>query len=218
MGAVIADHIVRAHLKTMARLNIGYDLLTYEGDIIRLQFWAHTFEILKAQGSVFLQTEGKLSGCWVMRIDDGAESDDEESREKVIVRSNGVARMRRQRHRQPVLEVRPAGQGLRLPPVRHPGRRPAAVGHDVEQAIRQRRRLGKRREFTTSSTRVSFTSRRSSARRCGRSVMRTKRTGRFTFHTKWLPCRTPRRRSWATSAVKTRRSLSSRCPGERVSG
>ncbi len=102
MGAFIVDRIVRAHLRTMARLNIGYDLLTYEGDIIRLQFWARTFEILKAQGSVFLQTEGKLAGCWVMRIDEGsakasAERDDsapadegEESREKVIVRSNGV--------------------------------------------------------------------------------------------------------------------------------
>src|SRR5215475_5630818 len=71
MGAVIAEHIVKAHLKTMARLNIGYDLLTYEGDIIRLQFWARAFEILKAKGAVFLQTEGKLAGCWVMRIDDG---------------------------------------------------------------------------------------------------------------------------------------------------
>jgi arginyl-tRNA synthetase len=117
MGSLIVDRIVRAHLKTMARLNIGYDLLTYEGDIIRLKFWAHTFEILKAQGSVFLQTEGKLAGCWVMRIEESsalakpklaatdaseggtasAERDDssapdeaEESREKVIVRSNGV--------------------------------------------------------------------------------------------------------------------------------
>ena len=70
MGAFIVDRIVRAHLKTMARLNIGYDLLTYEGDILRLQFWAHAFEILKAQGAVFLQTEGKLAGCWVMRIEE----------------------------------------------------------------------------------------------------------------------------------------------------
>ena len=37
MGALIVDRIVRAHLHTMARLNIGYDLLTYEGDILRLQ-------------------------------------------------------------------------------------------------------------------------------------------------------------------------------------
>ncbi|HUR34259.1 MAG TPA: arginine--tRNA ligase [Vicinamibacterales bacterium] len=98
MGTLIVEHIVRAHLKTMARLNIGYDLLTYEGDIIRLEFWAHCFETLKAQGAVFLQTEGKLAGCWVMRIDDGkveagdgeAADTDDEAREKVIVRSNGV--------------------------------------------------------------------------------------------------------------------------------
>ncbi len=99
MGAIIVDHIVRAHLKTMARLNIAYDLLTYEGDILRLKFWAHAFEILKAQGAVFLQTQGRLAGCWVMRIDEGGGSQDdaaadaeqdEESREKVIVRSNGV--------------------------------------------------------------------------------------------------------------------------------
>jgi arginyl-tRNA synthetase len=95
IGAFIVDRIVRAHLKTMARLNIAYDLLTYEGDILRLQFWAHAFEILKEQGAVFLQTEGKLKGCWVMRIEEAGaaapEDDaDAESREKVIVRSNGV--------------------------------------------------------------------------------------------------------------------------------
>ena len=71
MGAFIVDRIVRAHLRTMARLNIDYDLLTYEGDILRLQFWAHAFEILRAQGAVFLQTGGKLAGCWVMRIEEG---------------------------------------------------------------------------------------------------------------------------------------------------
>jgi arginyl-tRNA synthetase len=132
IGAFLVDRIVHAHLGTMGRLNIAYDLLTHEGDILRLQFWARAFEILKASGQVFLQTEGKLAGCWVMRIDDGgvkadvqrsarasaergeqrianasaeredqasaqalAERDEaadepEESREKVIVRSNGV--------------------------------------------------------------------------------------------------------------------------------
>ncbi len=95
MGTLIVDRIVRAHLKSMARLNIGYDLLTYEGDILRLQFWAHAFETLKAQGAVFMQTEGKLAGCWVMKIEEGTEAkaedpEDPEQREKVIVRSNGV--------------------------------------------------------------------------------------------------------------------------------
>jgi arginyl-tRNA synthetase len=96
MGAFIVDRIVRAHLATMDRLNVSYDLLTYEGDILRLQFWARAFEILKASGAVFLQTEGRLAGCWVMRIEEGDDvpaGDDEEpeeAREKVIVRSNGV--------------------------------------------------------------------------------------------------------------------------------
>jgi len=107
IGAFIADRVVRAHLATMARLNIAYNLLTYEGDIVRLHFWAKAFEVLKAQGAVYLQTEGKLAGCWVMQIEDGAsddnarghasekkeskdDTDNDEQREKVIVRSNGV--------------------------------------------------------------------------------------------------------------------------------
>ncbi|RPI55323.1 MAG: arginine--tRNA ligase [Acidobacteria bacterium] len=99
----IADRIVRSHLQTMARLNVDYDLLTWEGHILRLQFWARAFEILKEKGAVYLQTDGKLAGCWVMRIDDDdpasgsglpasgqEEHEEEEEREKVIVRSNGT--------------------------------------------------------------------------------------------------------------------------------
>ncbi len=103
MGAVIAEAIVRCHLRTMARLHIDYDLLSWEGDILRLQFWATAFEILKRNGTVYLQTEGRLKGCWVMEIDEDvdatlqqAEPGDDEAagdvnpREKVIVRSNGT--------------------------------------------------------------------------------------------------------------------------------
>ena len=103
----IADRIVRCHVKTMARMNVGYDLLTWEGDILRLHFWAHAFESLKARGSVFLQTDGRLAGCWVMRIEDEPAREDAgsdvapaaepaedeaggEAREKVIVRSDGT--------------------------------------------------------------------------------------------------------------------------------
>ncbi|HTI39236.1 MAG TPA: arginine--tRNA ligase [Vicinamibacterales bacterium] len=99
MGAFIAERIVRCHLATMRRMNIRYDLLTWEGDILRLHFWAHAFEFLKRSGEVFRQTEGKLAGCWVMRIDEDAgaegtmpasEDTQEEQREKVIVRSDGT--------------------------------------------------------------------------------------------------------------------------------
>jgi arginyl-tRNA synthetase len=102
LAAFIADRIVRAHLQTMRRLDIEYDLLTWEGDILRLHFWAHAFEFLKQTGAVFLQTEGRLKGCWVMRIDDDEDAEsggeaagegqgkEDEPREKVIVRSDGT--------------------------------------------------------------------------------------------------------------------------------
>jgi len=95
MAAFIADRIVRCHLQTMARLHIDYDLLSWEGDILRLQFWATAFAQLKARGSVYLQTEGKLAGCWVMKIEDMvdreiAEGAEDSEKEKVIVRSDGT--------------------------------------------------------------------------------------------------------------------------------
>jgi arginyl-tRNA synthetase len=101
IGALIADRIVRRHLETMARMNVRYDLLAWEGDILRLHFWARAFEILKEKGAVFLQSQGRLSGCWVMTIADESgeaayedeaepETGDADSREKVIVRSNGT--------------------------------------------------------------------------------------------------------------------------------
>ncbi len=105
IAAFVADRIVRRHLETMARMRVQYDLLAWEGDILRLQFWARAFEVLKEKGAVFHQTQGRLAGCWVMTIeDDGpaappaettqadpdAGTGEDESREKVIVRSNGT--------------------------------------------------------------------------------------------------------------------------------
>jgi len=108
IAALVADRIVRCHLNTMARLNVHYDLLTWEGDILRLHFWNRAFETLKTQGTVYLQPAGRLAGCWVMRIEDEASAaaepvaesadaapgdtavDDDDHAEKVIVRSNGT--------------------------------------------------------------------------------------------------------------------------------
>jgi len=107
IGRIVVDRIVRCHLRTMARLNVQYDLLTWEGDILRLHFWNKAFERLKAQGTVYFQGSGRLAGCWVMRIEDGIEhaprearaggdpavegdAGEEDQAEKVIVRSNGT--------------------------------------------------------------------------------------------------------------------------------
>ena len=103
MARLLTDRIVRCHLRTMARLGVEYDLLSWEGDLLRLEFWTRAFELLKASGTVFLQQDGRLAGCWVMPIDDGAARDgaarsddagqttqDDETRAKVIVRSDGT--------------------------------------------------------------------------------------------------------------------------------
>ena len=100
MARAVTGSIVRCHLRTMARLGVEYDLLSWEGDILRLAFWDRAFEILKASGAVHLQPDGRLAGCWVMPIDEPGESDapadadggdpGPDARLKVIVRSNGT--------------------------------------------------------------------------------------------------------------------------------
>jgi len=85
MAAYVAGRIVDAHLKTMARLGIDYDLLAHESDILRLRFWESAFERLKAQGAIRLESEGKSAGCWVLAMEGAANDED-----KIIVRSNGT--------------------------------------------------------------------------------------------------------------------------------
>jgi arginyl-tRNA synthetase len=66
MAAVIADAIVSCHLRTMARLDIFYELLARESEILHLHFWDAAFEKLKASGAIVYVTTGKNARCWVM--------------------------------------------------------------------------------------------------------------------------------------------------------
>ncbi len=89
LATLVADAIVRFHLKTMLRLGVKYDVLPRESEILHLQFWASAFEKLKSSGAIYLESEGKNAGCWVMPA--SAFSTDSESEDsKVIVRSNGI--------------------------------------------------------------------------------------------------------------------------------
>ncbi len=69
--AAIADLIsvavLRRHLETMDRLDIEYDFLPRESEILHLHFWDAAFAKLKEAGVLFFETEGKNKGCWVMR-------------------------------------------------------------------------------------------------------------------------------------------------------
>ncbi len=91
LGHLVADAVVKTHLATMWRLNIVYDVLPRESEILHLQFWATAFELLKERKAIYFETEGKNSGCWVMpgsAFREGSAEGDDDS--KVIVRSNGT--------------------------------------------------------------------------------------------------------------------------------
>ena len=128
-------------------MNIGYDLLTWEGDILRLQFWAHAFEYLKKTGSVFLQTRGQARG--LLGDEDRGRR---RSRGDAAARGSGRAGrgagapgrgtegeghrpfrrhrdLRRQGHGLPDVEVRLARPRLPLPDFR--GRSAPALVHDL---------------------------------------------------------------------------------------
>ena len=82
MAHLVADAIVEAHLATMLRLEVEYDVLPRESEILHLKFWAHAFELLKERKAIYFETEGKNAGCWVMP---GLSEEG-----KVIVRSDGT--------------------------------------------------------------------------------------------------------------------------------
>jgi arginyl-tRNA synthetase len=112
VGQVVADAIVTCHLRTMARLGISYELLARESEILHLHFWDVAFAKLKESGAIQYVTQGKMAGCWVLpwreeakeekegkekasRIttedaEDAEKSDEENTQDKIIVRSNGT--------------------------------------------------------------------------------------------------------------------------------
>jgi len=91
IAELISTAVLRRHLETMLRLDIEYDFLPRESEILHLKFWDAAFEQLKQTGVLYFETEGKNTGCWVMRrpgaeVEEGATDEDA----KVIVRSNGT--------------------------------------------------------------------------------------------------------------------------------
>jgi len=90
IAAAVAENISCAHLSTMGRVGIAYDLLPRESDILHKHFWARAFERLKGSGAFHLETEGKHAGCWVLRLSESEEFAGLEEPDKILVRSNGT--------------------------------------------------------------------------------------------------------------------------------
>ena len=86
--AKFADKITRqvlaGQLETCWNLDVFYDCLNFESQIIRSGLWDKIFENLKELNLIEFENDGKNAGCWVIR-GEGKEED------KIIVRSNGTA-------------------------------------------------------------------------------------------------------------------------------
>jgi arginyl-tRNA synthetase len=98
IAELISTAVLRRHLETMDRLDIEYDFLPRESEILHLHFWDAAFTKLKDSGVLTYEKEGKNKGCWVMRRAGTVSSTEDteeanrisEEDQKVIVRSNGT--------------------------------------------------------------------------------------------------------------------------------
>jgi arginyl-tRNA synthetase len=93
MAADLSRRIVKAHLETMARLNISYDLLTWESVILHAGLWNRVFEMLCERGLLEKPETGPLAGCWILPFGEGEAQTDEGERtsNKVLVKKDGTA-------------------------------------------------------------------------------------------------------------------------------
>jgi arginyl-tRNA synthetase len=93
---LISTAVLRRHLETMERLSIEYDFLPRESEILSLHFWDAARTLMLERGVLYLETEGKNKGCYVMRragteaAAEGSEASGPDEDAKVIVRSNGT--------------------------------------------------------------------------------------------------------------------------------
>ncbi len=84
-GDEITRQVLEEQLKTCWRLGVTYDCLNFESQIIHSGLWKTVFDKMKSMGIIYLESEGKNEGCWVIKSDSEAEED------KILVRSNGIA-------------------------------------------------------------------------------------------------------------------------------
>jgi arginyl-tRNA synthetase len=91
LHADISHQIVKAHLATMARLNVSYDLLTWESAVLHSGLWKRTFEMLRNRGLLEKPETGKAAGCWILPFGEGDVQTEEGDRssDKILVRSDG---------------------------------------------------------------------------------------------------------------------------------
>ena len=93
MATELSQRIVQAHLRTMSRLNISYDLLTWESVILHSGLWKRVFEMLRDRGLLEKPETGKAAGCWILPFgeEDAQAEEGDHTSDKILVRSDGTA-------------------------------------------------------------------------------------------------------------------------------
>jgi len=79
----VAEEVLKDHIRVMNLIDIRYDLLVRESDIIELNFFKEARELMEKKGVLYPSQDPEKLGCMVIKYD-------KENIEKIVIRSNGT--------------------------------------------------------------------------------------------------------------------------------
>ncbi|NJE84568.1 arginine--tRNA ligase [Thermococcus sp. CX2] len=88
-GRKLAELCVRAQMETTYRMNIAYDLLSWESDIVRSGIFEEAYSLIEKNENFEWAKEGKYAGAFIMKL--GKLFPDMENPDMVLIRSDGTA-------------------------------------------------------------------------------------------------------------------------------
>jgi arginyl-tRNA synthetase len=83
VSTYVAEEILKDHIRVMNMLDIRYDLLVRESDIIELDFFKDARELMEEKGVMYPSQDPEKENCMVIKYE-------KENIEKIIIRSNGT--------------------------------------------------------------------------------------------------------------------------------
>ncbi|MDK2983561.1 MAG: arginyl-tRNA synthetase [Thermococcaceae archaeon] len=88
-GRKLAEKVVKAQMETTYRMNIFYDLLSWESDIVRSGIFEEAYAMMEKNEHFEWAKEGKYKGAFIMKL--GDIFPDLENPDIVLIRSDGTA-------------------------------------------------------------------------------------------------------------------------------